>query len=282
MGRSLNISAVVAVVVVIVMVAVELIVGSFPVSIFRFPVNFLCIALWLLILGHIYRERATSHLARFMLSARVTWLSLALVAAVGIFLGLERKPSSDAWPVVAAILFVLSHLVLITLRGWRNAHGIRWRFMLLHLGLILALGAGFWGTPDREQLRIAVGADPSDEAYTMDGTMRLLGYTLRLEDYDITLDDSGAPQHYEAIVDVDGHRESIRINHPYSRSWQESIYLISLGHSATGDTYCILEVVCEPWQWLSKAGIVMLIMGAVGMFLRGPRRGSNDKREVTA
>lgn len=259
------------------MVVMELLVGSFPTDIFRFPINILCIALWLALLGIIYKQRTTSYVARFMLSSHAVWLSFALVAIVGIFLGLERKPSSDSWPVVAAILFILSHLVLITLRGWRNAQGVRWRFVLLHLGLILALGAGFWGAPDREQLRIAVDTKPNDKAYTMEGKMRLLDYTLRLEDYDVRYDDSGVPQHYEAIVDVDGRRESIRVNHPYNRSWQEKIYLINFGRSSSGDVYCILEIVREPWQWLSTAGIVMLFAGAIGMFLRGPRRGVNDK-----
>ena len=278
MERRSNIAvAVVVAVVAVAMVVMEFSVGSFPVDIFRFPVNILTMALWLALLGVVYKQRATSPVARFMLSQRAVWLSFSLVAVVGIALGLERRPSSDAWVVVAAILFILSHLVLITLRGWRTAQGIRWRFTLLHLGLILALGAGFWGAPDREQLRIAIDHEPNDEAYTMSGTPRILDYTLTLEDYDIRLDDNGMPQHYEAVVGIDGERHAIRVNHPYARTWQEKIYLISLGESASGERYCIVEIVCEPWQWLLMAGIVMLIAGAVMMFLGGPRRSGNDK-----
>lgn len=278
MERRSNIAvAVVVAVVAVAMVVMEFSVGSFPVDIFRFPVNILTMALWLALLGVVYKQRATSPVASFMLSQRAVWLSFSLVAVVGITLGLERRPSSGAWVVVAAILFILSHLVLITLRGWRTAQGIRWRFTLLHLGLILALGAGFWGAPDREQLRIAIDHEPNDEAYTMSGTPRILDYTLTLEDYDIRLDDSGMPQHYEAVVGIDGERHAIRVNHPYARTWQEKIYLISLGESASGERYCIVEIVREPWQWLSMAGIVMLIAGAVMMFLGGPRRSGNDK-----
>lgn len=261
-------------VVAVAMAVMDFAAGSFPVDIFRFPVNILTMALWLALLGIVYKQRATSPVARFMFSQSAVWLSFSLVAMVGITLGLERRPSSDAWIVVAAILFILSHLVLITLRGWRTAQGIRWRFTLLHLGLILALGAGFWGAPDREQLRIAVDREPNDEAYTMSGTPRILDYTLTLEDYDIRLDDSGMPRHYEAVIGIGGTSHAIRVNHPYARTWQEKIYLISLG-----DEYCILEIVREPWQWLSMAGIVMLIAGAVMMFLGGPRRGGNDKTE---
>jgi uncharacterized membrane protein HdeD (DUF308 family) len=36
--------------------------------------------------------------------------------------------------------------------------------------------------------------------------------------------------------------------------------------------YCVVEVVREPWRWLSVVGIVMLIVGAVLMFAAGPRK----------
>lgn len=272
MGFKNNIGVIVWIAVVAVaMVIMQFVVGDFPVDIFRFPVNILALVLWLTLLGLLYKQRTTSPLMRFILSSRSLWLTFTLIAGVGIWLGLERKPSSDAWVVVASILYILSHLIFITLRGWRNARGIRWRFTLLHLGLIFALGAGFWGAPDREQLRIAIDSKPNDQAYTMAGEPRILDYTLTLEDYDIRHDAKGMPEHYEAQIGIDNEHHTIRVNHPYARSWQEKIYLISFGRSTTGETYCILEIVREPWQWLSMAGILMLIAGAVMMFLGGPR-----------
>ncbi|MBQ3248111.1 MAG: cytochrome c biogenesis protein ResB [Alistipes sp.] len=272
MGFKNNIGVIVWIAVVAVaMVIMQFVVGDFPVEIFRFPVNILALVLWLTLLGVLYKQRTTSPLMRFMLSSRSLWLTFTLIAGVGIWLGLERKPSSDAWVVVASMLYILSHLIIITLRGWRNARGIRWRFTLLHLGLIFALGAGFWGAPDREQLRIAIDSKPNDQAYTMAGEPCILDYTLTLEDYDIRHDAKGMPEHYEAQIGIDNEHHTIRVNHPYARSWQEKIYLISFGRSTTGETYCILEIVREPWQWLSMAGILMLIAGAVMMFLGGPR-----------
>lgn len=280
MVKSLNIKAICWIAAIaVITVAAELVFGSFPVAIFSFPINVLSLALWLTLLSIIYKQRQSSPIARFMLSQGAVWLSFTLMAAVSIFLGLERKPSSDSWPVIIAILFILSHLVLITMRGWRNTKGVRWRFTILHLGLILALGAGFWGAPDREQLRIAVDSRPNDEAYYTDGTPHILGHTLRLEDYDIEYSESGAPEHYEAIVAIDDTLATISVNHPYALTWSERIYLISLGQSPTGETYCILEIVSEPWQWLSTAGIVMLIIGAVMMFIGGPRRNVEPQKK---
>lgn len=249
---------------------VEVCLGSFPVGIFRFPLNIVVLALWILLLAMMYRDRANNVCARFMLSREATWLSLAMVVAIGIALGLQRNPSSTAWPTVCSLLFVLSHLQLVILRGWRNQKGIRWRFCLTHIGLFLALGAGFWGAPDREQLRTPVHRYPSNEAYTMEGAERRLPYTLELKDFCIEQSENGTPTHYEAQVMVDGTVVTLRVNHPYARTISEKIYLVSFSTSPSGERYAIVEIVSEPWQWLSATGIILLIAGAMLLFIQGP------------
>ena len=251
---------------------VEVCFGSFPVGIFRFPLNVLVLALWMLLLTMMYRGRVHNACARFMLSREATWLSLALIAVIGITLGLQRTPSSTAWPTVCSFLFVLSHLQCVIMRGWRNKRGIRWRFCLTHIGLFLALGAGFWGAPDREQLRAPVQRYPSNEAYTMEGEERRLSYTLELKDYCIEKAENGTPTHYEAQVMVDGTLTTLKVNHPYARTISEKIYLVSFPTSPYGERYAIVEIVSEPWQWLSAMGIIMLIAGAMLLFIQGPRK----------
>ena len=248
----------------------EVCLGSFPVGIFRFPLNVLVLALWAMLMTMLYRGRAHNACARFMLSREATWLSLAMVVAIGITLGLERKPSSTAWPTVCSLLFVQSHLLLVVLRGWRNKKGIRWRFCLTHIGLFLALGAGFWGAPDREQLRTPVHHYPSSEAYTMEGEERRLPYTLELKDFRIEHSENGTPTHYEAQLMVDDAMVTLRVNHPYARTISEKIYLVSFSTRSSGECYAIVEIVSEPWQWLSATGILMLIAGAMLLFIQGP------------
>lgn len=251
---------------------VEVCFGSFPVGIFRFPLNVLVLALWMLLLTMMYRGRVHNACARFMLSREATWLSLTLIAVIGITLGLQRTPSSTAWPTVCSLLFVLSHLQCVIMRGWRNKRGIRWRFCLTHIGLFLALGAGFWGAPDREQLRAPVQRYPSNEAYTMEGEERHLPYTLELKDYCIEKAENGTPTHYEAQVMVDGTLTTLKVNHPYARTISEKIYLVSFPTSPYGERYAIVEIVSEPWQRLSAMGIIMLIAGAMLLFIQGPRK----------
>ena len=251
---------------------VEACLGSFPVGIFRFPLNLLVLALWMMLVTMLYRSRTNSACARFMLSRAATWLSLAMVVAIGITLGLQREPSSSAWPTVCSLLFVQSHLLLVVLRGWRNKRGIRWRFCLTHIGLLLALGAGFWGAPDREQLRTPVHLYPSGEAYTMEGEPRRLPYTLELKDFSIEQSENGTPTHYEAQLMVDNTMVTLRVNHPYARTISEKIYLVSFSATPSGEQYAIVEIVSEPWQWLSAIGILMLLAGAMLLFINGPKR----------
>lgn len=248
-------------------------VGSFPIEIFAFPLNIIALTLWVVVLYIIYKNRETSALAKSLLSIRATWLSLGSMVATGLYLGLQSNPNSTSWLVVGATLFTLSHLLLITLRGWRTPKGIRWRFTLLHVGLIVAIGAGFWGSPDRVQLRSMITANkPITHAYHLDGTMTNLDYTMQLQQFDAEYNDSGMPTHVEAAVKIDNKDVTLRANHPYNRTFSEKIYLVGINSE---EAYCIVEIVREPWQWASLTGIVMLLAGAVMLFVRGPRHNVN-------
>lgn len=260
---------IIALAVVLLSIVLEVTIGSFPYHIFAFPLNILSLILWLILIVRAYRNRANSRFARIMLSRGATWLSLAIMAIIGIVLGLQRVPASTSWLVVVGLLFVFTHLAFVILRGWRDRNGIRLRFILTHVGLWLALGAGFWGAPDREQMRLAVDSNATNQAYTMAGAVRRLPYELRLESLTIE------PTNYEARVAIDNDVVSLRVNHPYDYSLSQKIYLASVSDANAGAEYAIIEIVDEPWQWLSMAGIVMLILGGVLLFVRGPRKTVN-------
>ncbi len=165
--------------------ALQYFTGNFPTDIFAFPLNAVTMVLWVVLFSLLYKNRETSALAKSMLSMRATWLSLGSMVAIGLYLGLQIEPNSTSWLVVVGILFTLTHLLLVTMRGWRTPQCIRWRFTLLHAGLIIALGAGFWGSPDRVQLRTILTAEkPVTHAYHLNGTMTNLDYALQLRELD--------------------------------------------------------------------------------------------------
>ena len=256
-------------------------VGDVPLAIFAFPLNIAIIALWLAIVGVLYKNRSNLAVSKSLLSIRATWLSLGSMVATGIYLGLEREPSSTSWLVVAGILFTLTHLLLITLRGWRTPGGIRWRFTLLHVGLILALGAGFWGAPDREQLRVALVENrPTETAYHINSTATRLDHAITLRGLNAEYNESGMPTYFDATLEIENELVTLRVNHPYNKTFSEKIYLVSVGQSPdNGSPYCVVEIVREPWQWLSLTGIVLLLAGAVMLFIRGPRHAANKQIE---
>ena len=249
-------------------------IGSLPLELFRAPLNILLLALWVIATLWLYRHRATSAIARSLLSTRATWLSLALLVILGILFGLATTPATTSWPAAAAILFILTHLLLVTLRGARRSDG-GWRvsFMLNHLGLLLALGSGFWGAADRVELRAIVGHDAAaTEVYSESGGRTLLDYELSLQEFRIDYFVGGTPAAFEADVVIDGEATTLRVNHPYNRTLSETIYLLGYDvEQPEAARYCILEVVREPWRWLTFSGIVMLIAGAVFMFIQGRR-----------
>ena len=254
-------------------ITLDMFAGAFPMEIFRFPVNILASILWFVATLEIYRRREGSSFSRYMLSMRATILSIALLATIGIVLGLKSKADGASYTIVVALLFVLTHLALITLRGCRNNRGIRWRFLANHLGLMIALGAALWGAPDREALRSVVTKDrATNEAYNDEGEIKLLDFEMQLVGFDAEFYDNGRPESYEATIAIDGKEHRIRVNKPYMRTPAESIYLISYDMEQPSDArYCIVESVREPWRWAIAVGIGLLIVGAAMMFLQGPK-----------
>ena len=106
----------------------------------------------------------------------------------------------------------------------------------------------------------------------MDGELKPTPYSMELWSFCMKHSNNGAPTHYEAEIMVDGKKAMLMVNHPYNRTLAEKIYLVSFGKTLMGESYAVVEIVKEPWQWMTATGIIMLIVGAVLLFIQGPRR----------
>lgn len=255
-------------IIIVVLIGIDTLTKGVDISIFAFPLNALLVVLWLMVVARLWRKR-DMELSRFMLSAEATKLSLVVMAVVGIVLGTQAEPKSTSLSVISAILFTLTHLSLVILRGWRSTGGIRWRFSLLHCGLWLLLGAGFWGASDRSVVRMALErGERSSIAYTTSGSAEELGYEIELRDIRTERDSAGRLSAIEANVVVDKTRATLSVNHPISKGLGTKIYIVNDG----SDGYAVIEVIDEPWHYLSFVGIVMLLAGAVMMFAAGPKK----------
>lgn len=238
---------------------------------FAFPLNFLPALLWACGWGWFWKNRPSNRIIKFLLSPSATISSISLLVVACLWIGFSGKREFvQSIPFVLILLYIQTVVYLITLRGWRRPDGvIRWRFLLIHLGLLLALGAGFWGSTDSLEMRVALTKEESSQkAYTMDGNINGLGYELGLIDYITETSGDGKPSYYEATISVNKEEPvKLTVNHPYNFRFGEDIYLASVS-----ETGCVFQIVREPWKYFALVGILMLLAGAFLLFIKGPRR----------
>ena len=238
---------------------------------FAFPLNLLVAVLWMLCLMWLRKAYSNNLVIRFLHSPAATISAISLLILACLWVGFNGdRAFVESFIFVLVLLYVQTVLFLITLRGCRRADGvIRWRFTFLHLGLLLALGAGFWGSPDSEEyrMRIYVGAT-SREVITPDARRMTLSYDISLLDVCTEYSEDGIPSHYEAYISVNDQKVvKLMVNHPYSVKLGEDIYLANVS-----DDFCVLQIVREPWRYCALAGIIMMLAGAFMLFINGPRR----------
>ena len=238
---------------------------------FAFPLNLLIASLWMLGLVWLRKIHSNSVVVRFLLSPAATISAICLLMLSCLWIGFSGDRSfAESLIFVIVLFYVQTVLFLITLRGWRRPDGlVRWRFLLLHVGLLLAIGSGFWGSPDSEEYRMKLKcSETSGYAYRIDGKKTVLHYEVELQSVAAELSDDDKPAFYEAVISIDEQDPvMLSVNHPHSVSFGEDIYL-----SSVSDDSCVLQIVREPWRYFALAGIIMMLVGAFMLFINGPRR----------
>lgn len=253
-----------------------------PVSFFTFPLNLILALLWLGLMVLLYKDRRKSVFVRFMLSPVATIIAVCSFLLLALIVGCTGKREIvGSIPSILVFLYFQTVLLFVIMRGWRHqtATGarlgaVRWRFLLNHAGILLTVGSAFWGAPDSDALRVRAIRDVAvKEAFHIDGTSSWIPYEIILKDFKVDRYEDGTPLMYEAVVAVDGKEVILRVNSPYSHSFGEDIYLVGYD-SLAGESsqYCILEIVREPWKYAAVIGIIMMIAGALLLFIGGPSR----------
>lgn len=274
-------------------IVVQYIFGNFPFAFFAFPLDILLALLWIGGMVYAYKEGRSSPAVRLWLSPRCTYWTLGWLLAgclvIGLFPQLSVQEAAEksgifshlgcynfmsSWIFVTGLFVLLTHLGMITLkRGFLPGHN-RWRFVLNHAGLWLALFAGFIGSAEEQTLRIPVFRDsPNNEAYSEQGTKVYLSEALQLTDFTVEYYPNGSPRHFFAEVSVGGKPVHLEVNHPYAANWAEDYYLTSYDVQSSKPRYCVVQIVREPLKCFMWLGIVMMLCGASLLFLSGP-----DKR----
>lgn len=266
----------------VVALLLQILFGNFPIYIFAFPLNLICALLWFGLMFMLWRRSRKSLFVRFMLSPGATFWSLFLFIDACVVIGLTGQRSiTTSWVFIAILLFLQTVLFFVILRGFREQTptgarlgAVRWRFLLNHVGLLLALGAGFWGAPDSETIRLrAYEGMPVSEAVIPGIGFTGIEHDIILEDFRMERYENGAPSLYEAILKINDDNVSLRVNHPYSLSLGEELYLVGYDTQAGEDSsWCIMQIIHKPWKYWAFAGIMMMLLGALLLFIQGPRR----------
>lgn len=274
-------------------VIIQLLTGNFPLSFLAFPLNLIFAVIGLFLLYILNEEYKSLQFTSFLRSSQTSILSIILFIAgclvIGLFPQLSDREAEmregicaslgcynfmTSWIFIAILILLLSNLALIIVRGWQNRKQSRWRYLLNHAGLWLALFAGFIGSSDTQTLRIPLyKGEPTQEAFDLNGASFHLDYEMELHSFTVEYYSNGRPSRFVADVRLGDEMTVLEVNHPYSYRWGEDIYLT--GYDVIGGSssnYCILQVVKQPWKYVVVVGILMMLAGAVLLFINGPRR----------
>lgn len=272
---------------------IQLFTGNFPLAFMAFPLNLVFAVIWLFVLWRFYKENRKSSFSCFLLSPQTSILSILLFIAGCLVIGLFPQLSDveatvrqgvlpslgfynfmTSWIFVAILFLLLSNLAMITLHAFYTRKNARWRFLLNHVGLWLALFAGFWGSSDTQILRIPLyKGEPVREAFDMNGASRHLDYEMELRSFSVEYYSNGRPSRFAADVRLGDEEAILEVNHPHSYRLGEDVYLTGYDMSRGNDSkYCILQVVVQPWKYVMVAGILMMLAGAILLFINGPRK----------
>lgn len=250
-------------------------IGDIPLEFFSFPVSLSLFLLWSAGCFLCWSSRH-SWIRGLFLSSEATVFSLSVCVLACLVTGFSAKGSyTDTWWFAADILLLLTTLFFVLLRGWRDAGGhIRWGFVLNHKGLMILVLSLFFGAADTEVLRLSLSeGEASRIARSEDGVVHSLPFELQMQHYSTEYYDNGMPRAHSAEVLIDGVPRTIEVNSPVCCGPFCNVYLVS-----SSEDYCVLEVVREPWKYLTLLGILMMISGAVIMFIKGPTA-ANLKRQ---
>ena len=264
--------------------ALQILTGNIPFSFLTFPLNLILALIWALVMVSVWKTRKKSLFVGFMLSRGATVSAILLFLAFSLVVGISgERELVSSWVFAAVMLYLQTVLLFVILRGWRaqTATGarlgaVRWRFLLNHVGILLAVSSAFWGAPDTEVLRVRAIKDiPVIEAVSMDGIPESLPFEIRLSEFKTETFSNGVPSMFEAKMLVNGENVVLKVNEPYNVSFGKDLYLVGFDSVYDSDS-CILQVVYEPWRYGALAGVVMMLAGAFLLFVGGPRRRNDE------
>lgn len=271
---------------------IQSILGNFPLYFFTFPLNVILALMWSFLLFRFYKERNRLPFTRFLLSSRTSIFSIISLIGGSLIIGLFPQLSDSeagmkegiaaalgcynfmtSWIFIAILFLLLSNLGLVIIHACYHRKKAKMRFLLNHIGLWLALFAGFFGSSDVLITRIPLYAGKTaQESYSMDGSVYHLDYEMELHSFNMEYYPNGMPSRFAADIRIGDQSTVLEVNHPYNYRFGEDIYLTGYDTRNNGNSqYCVLQIVRQPWKYITVVGILMMLAGAILLFINGPK-----------
>lgn len=276
--------------------------GPFPWALLARPINLILLAGFLALLGIMYALRHKVYLFTWMMHLQAAVPALCYALGLTILMGLvaQREEGGgipwlsqmlDFWPFVLAYTWMMLILGLASLNRLLHFKLKEIPFLLNHVGLFLALVCGTLGAADTQRVHMTTREGETqwlaeDEA----GNVQELDIAIELHDFimeEFPMQPGAkmrVPKRFASEVTVHSKagkdiQAVIEVNKPLKvEGWK--IYQYDYDSEAGVESQIsIFEMVRDPWQPFVLTGILMMLAGALCLFLvMAPKTGKKEEQ----
>ena len=268
----------------------ELSVGPVVWEAFRWPVNGIVLAVFLVFITLIHLLRKRLYVLQFISTIKAAVPALVFAVLLTVIMGLTRQTADGTWlnnmlsfwPFVLIYVYIAVILGLIILRRI-----LRFKFslqnlkrdipfLLNHLGLFIAMTTATLGNADMQRLKmITVKGEPEWRALTSQMQIVEMPITIELKQFVMETYEDGKPRRYASDIIVTPRNNSliphveatVEVNKPVEvGGWKIYQYGYDTQRGPMSQL-SILELVSDPWLPLVYTGIYMMLGGAVCFIL---------------
>ena len=275
----------------------ELSVGPVVWDAFSWPVNGIVLAFFLLFIATMYLLRRKVYAFHFIATNRAAIPALVFAVALTVVMGLTRQTVNGVglnnmltfWPFVLIYVYVAVILGLVVCRQISNWAAAKFSFsafrfsLLLHSGLFLAMTTATLGNADMQRVKmITVVGEPEWRAFDQQGNIKEMPLAIELKRFIMETYDDGSPRRFASDVQIltksgKNIMTTVEVNKPVEvDGWNVYQYGYDTQMGAQSRT-SILELVSDPWLPAVYAGVYLMLVGALCMFVAGRRASSNEQ-----
>ncbi len=254
---------------------------------FRWPVNGIVLAAFLLFIAIVFLLRKRVYAFQFLGTHKAAIPALVYVVLLTVVMGLMPQTVSGSWlnnmlsfwPFVLVYVYITVILGLIILRRIVNFHLSTFNlkrdipFLLNHLGLFLAMTAATLGNADMQRLKmITVQGEPEWRALTMQQQVVEMPLAIELKKFIMETYEDGKPRRFASDIQIltrsgKNIRTTIDVNKPVVvEGWKIYQYGYDTQMGPLSQT-SILELIRDPWLPLVYTGVYLMLAGAVCFML---------------